>query len=132
VTREKKKEKEMLPRSIAPFMWAVAMLLVFGIAVSDFALPNAMAQDGLFAKSPDIVLQDLRARKVKPISGSQLRKQISQLKDRGGMAAHKCGQNACMCVGAKSCGDLVASKQCSDDFHCLKTNDGPACVCSQK
>lgn len=50
----------------------------------------------------------------------------------GGSSAYKCGKVACYCEGAGDCANLIASNQCSDDFHCAGNSQGPACVCTQK
>lgn len=116
------------------FVAVFALLGAIAMPGSQPGLTNvAYAQENIIAasKTPEAALRDVRARGVKAVPAAEASKLIGDMKGRGGTAEYKCGKAACMCVGSKSCGDLVASKKCGSGFHCLKTNEGPSCVCEQ-
>lgn len=107
------------------------LTLIFSVAVQ-FGTQSA-AQETIISKSksPEIALRDARKNNVPELTSAQVRSQSAKFRNSGNSQAPTCGHAACMCVGGSDCLILVDSGKCKSGFHCLPTNEGPSCVCSQ-
>lgn len=110
-------------KSVTLFRGTAALL--FAISVTAL-VPAGSAAAG------STINQELAAAGAKTTSMSGLKREARKYGFIIGDGQSSCGAAACHCEGAKACKDLIASNKCSSDFHCLPTNEGPACVCTKE